>query len=250
MILKQYRRFLKRSPLVTLLAGAVLAVGFAGAALTSTVMLAMLAPKSGGLRAMHYVTVAEETSGGGSRPIAWKSYERLQQSSAGSDTTLVAYSEPILAHLSYQQNERDVLVAAVSNGFFSTFTQGLDRGHDFSSSWQGGYGGTEVILSSDLAQRLFTDPGEALGRSITLNNQTFQVAGIATKSFSGLWSSTDVWVTPDKIASLAFGARKGQPQAAGSEHSADVDSPETWQKVPFFMFWPVRRGSLWRACSG
>jgi putative ABC transport system permease protein len=235
-VLRQYRQFFRRSPLVTLLAGAVLAVGFAGSALTYTVMLTMLAPRSSGLRSMEYATIAEKTGGGGSRPISWKNYEHLRESAPWPDLMLVAYGEPIRAHLSYNQGERVVSVAAASKGFFGAFTQGLDAGEDFFSSRQGGQGGTEVILSRDLAERLFTDPGSGLGRQIVLNNQMFRVIGVAPKSFSGLWSSTEAWVTPDKIVALEFGAFKGESHSPGNgeENSSLFDNPELWQKLPFF----------------
>ncbi|HWZ44724.1 MAG TPA: ABC transporter permease [Candidatus Saccharimonadales bacterium] len=219
---------------MTLLAGVVLAAGFGGSALTYTVMLARLAPRSSGLRSMAYATVAEEIGGGSSQSIPWKNFEHLRETAGWSDPVMIAYADSIRAHLSYQQNEREISVAGASNGFFATFTQGLAAGQDFSSAWQGEHGGTEVIVSSALAERLFTGPGGALDRNIVLNNRAFRVVGVAPKSFSGLWSPTDAWVTPDQIPSLVFGAFQREARRAGEQYSPIRDNPAAWQKLPFF----------------
>ena len=183
---------------------------------------------------MEFATVAAETGGGASQSIPWRSFEHLREGISWSDPILAAYSEPIRAHLSYQQVEREISVAAASDGFFPKFTQGLEAGQDFSSSWLGGHGGTEVILSRRLAEMLFDDPTNALDRSVVLNGQTFRVIGVAPRRFSGLWSPTEAWVTPDKIAALEFGAFKAESHLAGEQHSPFHDNPEVWQKLPFF----------------
>ncbi|MGH9915277.1 MAG: ABC transporter permease, partial [Pyrinomonadaceae bacterium] len=238
MVLKQYRRFFKRSPLVTLLASFVLAVGFAGSALAYTIMLAMSSPSPNGLRSIPYATIAEETGGGGLQSIRWKTYQHLRETARWSDPSLFAYAEPIQARLNYNQTDYSISVAAVSRGFFPGFTEGLDTGEDFSSSSESEQGGREVILSRRLAERLFSIPGEALDRQIELNNQTFRVIGVAPRNFSGLWSATDAWVTPNKIVSLEFGAFLAAPHAEPNSDGEALppisNNPEEWQNLPIF----------------
>jgi putative ABC transport system permease protein len=233
MIRREYYRFVKRNPLGTLLLLLLLIVGFTGSSVTYTIMQLMLVPKSSGLRSMAYATIAEDSSGG-IRPVSWKTYERLRETADSNGLALVAYAEPIKVHLSFGQNEEDISVAAASDGFFSAFTERLNGAEDFSSSWQAHNGGTEIILSNSLAGRLFSNAGEALGRSLSLNNQTFRIIGVAPKSLSGLWSSTDAWVTPNKIISLSFGVVAGMSQPGGEKSSPVLDNPDMWQKSHLF----------------
>jgi hypothetical protein len=234
MILKQYRRFFRKSPLVTLLASIVLAIGFAGSTLAYTIMLIMSSPRPLGLRSMQYSTVAEETGGGGSGPITWKAYEHLRESAGWPDPSLIPYAESVRITLRYNEIQREILVAGTPTGFFSEFTYGLDAGQDFSSSWKSENGERQVILSRHLAEGLFSVPSNALDHTVVLNGQTFRVIGIAVGSFSGLWSSTDAWVPPNQIVALDFGGLQTAPQRKGEERPPILDNPEVWQNVPIF----------------
>ena len=228
----QYRRFFRRSPLVTALAGGVLAIGFTFSAVALTIMLAMAAPRSSGLRPLAYATLAEETNGGGSQAISWATIERLRESALWSDPVLAAYAEPIRAHLSYKQMEQEISVAAASSGFFTSFVH-LDRGQDFASSWANENADREVVLTPTLAERLFSKGGDAVGRIVELNEQSFRVIGVAPKSFAGLWSQTDAWVTPKRIVWLDFGSFRAEGSGTGQGPSV-LDKPEAWKKPAFF----------------
>jgi hypothetical protein len=228
MIRREYIRFVRRNPVGTVLLVLLLAIGFTGSAATYTIIRLLLAPRSGGLRQQAYVSIAEKASGG-VHPVSWQTYERLRETAASSGLRLAAYAEPITVHLSSGQNEEEISVAAASNGFFGAFTQGLNGEQDFSFSWQGRYGGTEIVLSQSLAERLFANAEEAVGRNLSLNNQTFHIIGIAPRGFSGLWSPADAWVTPDKMSSLAFGvvSSDASKNSSGSENTL-------WEKSPVF----------------
>ena len=209
----------------------VLAIGFAGSALTLTVMLAISSPVSNGLSPMRYATIAEETSGGGSRPISWSTYERLRDSAPWKDPALIAYAEPTRAKMAYGQTTMDISVAGVSDGFFPRATEGL-TGSDFSASWDGGRGEGEVILGASLQEKLFPSPAEALGRSIVLNGQSYRVTGVARKTFTGLWYATDAWVTPDRIFYLTFGVSQDELSRASAGPAAN--SSTVWKTAPIF----------------
>jgi hypothetical protein len=232
-ILKQSRRYLRRNPLLTLLAGIVLAVGFSGSTLAYTVMLAMLSPRTSGLRAMQYATIAEEARGGGFQSVTWKTYEHLRQSTSWSDPVLVAYAEPIRARVHFRNFQQELSVAAASNGFFTEFAP-LEAGTDFSSAWKNPHGDKVVILSRRLAEHLFSAPSDAIDQNILLNDQAFRVIGVSAGNFSGLWSSTDAWVPPSVIIPLAFGGSPADKNQAGSQQSPVFDNAEVWEGVPMF----------------
>src|SRR6478752_4368995 len=132
--LRQYRRFIRRSPLTAWLACLVLAVGFGGSVFAYTVMTALSASGTAGMRTMTYATIAELTGGGGSQSISWKAFLKLRETADWSDPELLTYAEPIRAKLRYHEVEQIVSVAAVSRGFFTNFTERLEVGQDFSSS--------------------------------------------------------------------------------------------------------------------
>ena len=230
-VVQQYRLYMRRNPLLASLASIVLAVGFAGSALAYTVMRAMSSPSPVGLRSLQYATIAEETGGGGSQSVAWKTYQRLRESPGRPHLALFAYAEPIRAKLHLGETGIGISVAAVSSGFFSDFVEGLDAGRDFSAVDNGH--GSELILTRHLAERLFATPADALDRSVVINGQAFRVIGVAAGGFSGLWSATDAWVAPSQIVSLDFGALSEEPHGA-EKHSSASNGAELWQKFPIF----------------
>lgn len=227
--LKQYRRFIRRSPLTAWLACLVLAAGFAGSVLAYTVMTALSSSGTAGMRTMTYATIAELTGGGGSQSISWKAFQELRGTAKWSDPKLLAYAESIRAKLRYHETERVVSVAAASRGFFTDFTKRLEVGQDFSSSSESNPSIKEVILSNAMAERFFSVPGNALDRNIILNGQNFRVIGVAPKNFSGLWSATDIWISPSSMVALSFGQMPEQVHPVGNESSSD-----SWQKFPVF----------------
>lgn len=227
--LKQYRRFIRRSPLTAWLACLVLAAGFGGSVFAYTVMTALSASGTAGMRAKTYATVAELTGGGGSQSISWNAFQELRGTADWSDPELMAYVEPIRVKLRYREVEQVVSVAAASRGFFTDFTKRLEVGQDFSSSSESNPSIKEVILSDAMAERFFAGPGSALDHNIILNNQNFRIIGVAPKSFSGLWSATDIWVPPSSMVALSFGQLPEQIHPVGNESSSD-----SWQKFPIF----------------
>jgi hypothetical protein len=227
-ILRESRRYWRSNRLGAVLVGLMLAVGFSGAALTLAVMLALSSPAGAGLNPMRYLTIAEETSGGGSRPISWTSYEQLRGSITSRNSALLAYAEPTRARTKVDQSTLDISVAGVSEGFFSKAVAGF-IGDDFSPSWEGDNGEGEVILGASLQQKFFSSPAYALGRSITMNGQSYRIVGIAPKAFTGLWYTTDAWVTPDRFFALSFGLPKDQLATA-----AATTQGKMWKSTPVF----------------
>ena len=115
MILREARRFLRSSPLLSISAVVVLALGIGASAVALALLLAFSSLAYPGMRAMGYATIAEETEGGGSVPIAWHRFEELRDASRQS-TTLAAYSRLINTTLEMNGRSRPVRVAAISSG--------------------------------------------------------------------------------------------------------------------------------------
>lgn len=69
-----------------------------------------------------------------------------------------------------------------------------------------------AVISYDLWQRRFNSDRELIGKTISLNNQTFTVVGIAPKPYTGMMRglAIDVWVP-----AMMKPALEGRADAAG-----------------------------------
>jgi len=194
MILREARRFLKNSPLLSLSAVGILALGIGASTFALAMLFAFSSLTSPGMRPLGYATIAEETEGGGSLPIAWKEFEDLR-ASPGHNTKLAAYSSQINTTLEINGRSNSLKVAAISKGFFSVFTHQLSAGTDLSSEEEGQASAHVAILSLPLAISLFKSPQVALSRFVVLAGQPYQVIGVAPPSFDGLFgASVEAWV--------------------------------------------------------
>jgi len=202
MIVREARRFLKSSPLLSLSAMAVLALGIGASTLALAMLLAFSSLTSPGMRHMGYATIAEETEGGGSMSISWKRFEDFR-ASHGQSVRFAAYSGLIKTTLEVNGRSSPLKVAAISGGFFSVFTPEPTIGRDFNSN-EGSQAGAHVaILSVPLATRLFKSPQAALGRFIVLAGEPYQVIGVAPSGFNGLFgASVDAWVPASSVIPL------------------------------------------------
>jgi putative ABC transport system permease protein len=202
MIVREARRFLKSSPLLSLSAVAVLALGIGASTFALAMLLAFSSLTSPGMRRIGYTTIAEETEGGGSVPIAWKEFENLR-ASPRHNTNVAAYSSQINTKLGADGGSSSLKLAAVSRGFFSEFTRQLSSGRDFSQEEEDETGKHVVILSLSLALKLFRSPQGALNQLIVLAGQPYQVIGVAPPGFDGLFgSSVEAWVPASSVIPL------------------------------------------------
>jgi predicted permease len=202
MILREARRFLRSSPVLGLSAIVVLALGIGASALALALLLAFSSLAYPGMRASGYATIAEETDGGGSVPIAWHRFEQLRRSSSQS-TTLAAYSRLINTTLEINGGSRPLRAAAVSTGFFSVLTAGLTAGRDFSRVEEGQADRHVTILSPALAAVLFQSPQNALGRFVVIDGLPYEVVGVAPPGFRGVFGdSAEAWVPANCVIPL------------------------------------------------
>lgn len=217
MVVREVRRFLQSSPILSLSAVAVLALGIGASWLALAMLLAFSSLTYPGMRALGYATIAEQAEAGGSMPISWARFENLR-SSSNQDIVLAAYSREISTTLEIDDKSRPVKVTAVSRGFFSVFTPQLRAGRDFTRLQEGQAGTHVAILSLPLAKQLFQSPEAALNHFIEIKALPFQVIGVAPAGFQGLFGkSVDAWVPANCIIPLAMNPPawliKAQPDA-------------------------------------
>ncbi len=224
MIFREARRFLRSSPILSLSAIIILALGIGASALALALLLAFSSLTYPGMRALGYATIAEETEGGGSVPIAWQQFVELRGSSP-QNTKLAAYSRLGNATLEVNSKSRPLRVAAVSSGFFSV-AAGLSAGRDFNRAEESQAGGHVIIVSSLLAATLFTSPETALNRVLVINRVHYDIVGVARPGFQGLFGdSVDAWLPAECLVPVVVPL---QDRVAGSAN------PNAWKTVSDF----------------
>jgi putative ABC transport system permease protein len=202
MIIREARRFVRSSPLLSISAVVVLALGMGASALALALLLAFSSLAYSGMRAAGFATIAEETDGGGSVPIAWRGFEELR-GSLRQGTALAAYSRLISTRLEVNGRSRPLRVVAVSSGFFSVLTVGLTAGRDFSRVEEGQAGRHVAILSTAVAVGLFQSPQSALGRFVVIDGLPYEVVGVAPPRFQGVFGdSAEAWVPANCVIPL------------------------------------------------
>jgi putative ABC transport system permease protein len=202
MVWKEARRFFRSSPLLSLSAVGVLALGFGASALALALLLAFSSPTYPGMRTMGYATLAEDTSAGGTMPVPWKRFEDFRSARSG-NANLAAYSRPMRVTIETGGRNLPVTVAAASRRFFGVFTRPLAAGRDFGEVEESRAGMHVVILSFALAVSRFKSPGAALNRYVEINQLPYQVIGVAPTGFDGLFGArVQAWVPPSSVIPL------------------------------------------------
>jgi predicted permease len=223
MIMRESRRFLRSSPLLSLSGTVVLALGIGVSSLALALILAFSSLTYSGMRSAGYATIAEETQGGGSVQVSWRRLDELR-APLGQDTTLATYSKPISTTLEAGSISRKVDVSAISSGFFSVFTTHLSAGRDFRYDEESHTGKHVVILGSTLTVTLFESPANALGKTILLNGIPFEVVGVASSGFHGMFGdNVDAWVPSNCVIPLKFNMSLDQQS-----------NPDAWKEIALF----------------
>ena len=204
MILRETRRFFKSNPLLSLTGVLLLSAGVGSSAVSLSLLLAFSSPGFPGMRSQGYATIGEGESGSVAMPVPWKRFEELDREQRGA-VRLAAYSpldHSVVASVSGGEHQ-PVRVAAISSGFFSGFSLPLAAGRDFTQSEAEGAGQHKAIVGAALAQSLFGSPGAALGRTVMLNGDAYEVTGVAEPAFHGIFGdSANVWVTANSVVPL------------------------------------------------
>jgi hypothetical protein len=204
MVRREIVRFFRRHRLAGFCGAVILTLGFGTSTLALTFLLTFRSLSWPGIRAAGNATVAEEITGGGSTPISFERFERLRRSSAHV-ARLAAYSRLL------PTNPGGPLIVAVSSGFFSVFTGPLAAGRDFSPiEAEGQSENRAAIVSYRVAERRFGSPANALGQNMLLKGQPFEIVGVASRDFDGMFGETvDVWAPSSAVIPLALDAPSG-----------------------------------------
>jgi hypothetical protein len=225
MVFREIRRFLRRGYFAALLAGAILALGFSGAAITLNTIHALASPRGAGLRNASFATIAGQTPAGGLAGMNWHTVEYLQKTLSLPRSSMVAYARPSSYPLQWQDRSAQISIAFTQDEFFSCFASGYSAGRGLTSSWESGADEGEAIVSEDFSRRFFGSAGNAVHQSVKIAGQRFVVVGVAPKGFNGLWSATDVWTTPDQAERLGTAAFRTTAIRMGAM------SPDSWKRA-------------------
>jgi putative ABC transport system permease protein len=198
----EIRRFFKSAKILTGAGIIILAIGVGASALAFSLLFASSSLVVAGMRHIGYSTVAEESGDGGSIPISWRQFEKLRALS-GEHASLAAYSVPINVNLDFDGQVRAFTVAGISNSFFSTFTEPLSAGRDFTDFEVEQTTHHLMILSYRSAVDLFGQPSRALGQFLSLSGTSFEITGVAPPQFKGtLGASSDGWISAHSVIPL------------------------------------------------
>jgi predicted permease len=124
---------------------------------------------------------------------AFHDYRDLNQVCSG---LIAYYSTPLSLSGDSGQAER-VYGTLASGDYFSVLGVGATRGRTFTTAEDQAPGANPVVvISYGLWQRRFAGSAEAVGKTITVNNNQFTIIGVAPRNFSGLVRglATDLWL--------------------------------------------------------
>ena len=204
MIVLEVRRFFRSAKVLTISGVVVLGIGVGLSALALSLLFAASSLVSAGMRHLGYATIAEPTGDGGSTPISWRDFEKVRGLSS-SVANVAAYSVPIGTQIEIDGRAHPFRVAAISKGFFSTFSEPLSAGRDFNGSEESSPANRSIILGMRSAVSLFGSPSGAIGRYVTIDGEQFETVGVAPPKFTGtLGDSVDAWVPAHSVVPLVM----------------------------------------------
>jgi predicted permease len=215
MIVLEVRRFFRSAKVLTISGVVVLGIGVGSSALALSLLFAASSLVSTGMRHLGYATIAEPTGDGGSTPISWRDFEKARNLS-DSVANIAAYSVPIGTHIEIDGRTHPFRVAAISKGFFSTFSEPLSAGQDFNVSEESSPANRSIILGMRSAVSLFGSPSGAIGRYVTIDGTQFETVGVAPPKFNGtLGDSVDAWVPAHSVVPLVMRIPEGDQADSG-----------------------------------
>jgi predicted permease len=179
--LKYAARVLAKSPGFVLIAVLTLALGIgANSALFSVVNGVLLRPLPFP-RPNELLVVSEKTANFDSSSISYPNFQDWQRSSS-SFASLVAYRNDDFSITGSGEAER-VRVGMVSAGFFETLGVNPTRGRLFTAEEDRTGGAPVALISAGLWQRKFGSAPDIIGKTITMNGDSYTVIGVIPASF-------------------------------------------------------------------
>jgi predicted permease len=185
-------RGLARRPGITIAAVLMLAIGIgANTALYSAVdaLLLRSLPYAEPSRLMDVV----QTNGpGGNSPWSWPRYRYFRDAATSyASIALHQYSQTTLTGTDPER----IGIEEVTAAYLPTLGLKVRLGHDFPGDLDAGPGARKVALISDaLWQRRYNADPAVTGRTISLNRESWEIAGVLPPGFRGLSGRADVLV--------------------------------------------------------
>ena len=210
MVIAEIRRFFRSARILTGAGVIILGVGIGISALMLSLLFASSSLVTAGMRHVGFTTFSQSNSDGDSNPISWGNYEKLQEVFSGR-ANFAAYSTPISTKLMIAERQRPLKVAAISNGFFATFTEPMSAGRDFTEFEVEQPTHHYIIVGYNIAVTLFGLPPSALGQFLNLDGTQFEIIGVAPRQFAGtLGNPADAWVSAHSVIPLLVSIPAGE----------------------------------------
>jgi putative ABC transport system permease protein len=199
-MLQESVRFYKRYNLFVYCGISILIIGMNISAIALNILWYLAHPKTPGIRAGAYATIAEESPGAPLQPISWRTFRDKERVLPG--VPIGAYG--IIGSLNATYSHERIVplrLAVASASMFEKFVEPLAAGHSFSvSNEELASSQSAVILGFHVANEMYGSPEAALGRSISINGVTLEVVGVAAAEFEGLFqTAVDAWAPPQMI---------------------------------------------------
>ena len=183
--LKQSLRVFRRSPAYAAAVVASLAVGIGGAtAIFMVVNGLLLRPLPGLANPDRLVSVQTSGYGGNFGVSSYMDFRDFRRESSTLES--LAAFKPRVADVSTGSVPEALTAALVTPGYFETLGTSPHLGRFFDpEEGPEPEALTEVVLSYGLWQRLFAGESSAIGRTLQVNGQQFDVIGVTAPEFSG-----------------------------------------------------------------
>ncbi|MGD2069211.1 MAG: ADOP family duplicated permease [Gemmatimonadota bacterium] len=210
-------RVLGRSPVFTLTAVAILALGIGGNAAVFSALKTVLLdpppyPEPGRL------VFADIVRGRVGQPdtttftFSWAKLRRLREGTADVFGRVSGYAERSVT-LSEPGDAERVSAETVEPDYFALLGVEPVVGRTFAASEGGDDPSGVVVLGHELWSERFAGDPEVLGREVVLAGGRFQVVGVAPWGFRGLTGTADLWMTIGDLSTTGSGWLLDEPQA-------------------------------------
>jgi putative ABC transport system permease protein len=196
-------RVLRHSPLFTATAALSLAIGIgASTTIFSVANALLLRPLPGLTRAHRLVDIGRTQDGHGFDTVSFPNYRDLRERSTTIEDIYAYRVEPEPMSLSIDANAERVYGAVVTANYFTVLGVKPALGRLLQDADDGPDAPALVVLSYPMWTRRFASDRAIAGRTITINNHPFMVAGVAPQGFQGTTIlKPDLWVPMSAMAS-------------------------------------------------
>ena len=161
--------------------------------------------------------------------------EAAERASGGGKFSASAYADSSLVPLGTPQHRQYTKVSAASREFLELFAKPMSAGTSQLGDQESCSNEEPIVVSADLAQRVFGGPSTAINQPLRLRDTTFRVSGVAPASFRGLFGSL---VDASDSSALAVGRvflNIGvESPRMGGEANALLAKADLWKDYPVF----------------